>query len=173
MKTNNTVARIWTSITNILEKVVTILGVLGIVVLTVNLIVSVIFRYILNKPIYFSNELSLLLFAGVTFLGGCLGLRKNVLTRITVILNRCATKTAKVIEVFIQVMILFFSTIVLIYSVIWITDPTVLRQSPSTFDLPSWVFFIILPLTMLLMVVFSLDNIIRIVKDKREVEGND
>lgn len=161
------ITRIWKLVIDVVEKTVTALGIIGIMFLTVNLIVSVIFRYILHKPIYFANELSLFLFAWVTFLGGCLGLRKNVLTRFTIILDLFSSRKAKILEVLIQLVILVFSAVVLFYSVIWIADPTVLRQKPSTIDLPIWIFFIILPLSMIFMILFSLDNIIKIIKGER------
>ncbi|WP_078429843.1 TRAP transporter small permease [Alkalihalobacterium alkalinitrilicum] len=155
----NFLGKILNHMSNYTEKVVVGLSLIGIIALTINLIVAVVFRYIFKAPIYFANELSLFLFGMITFLGGSLGVKRSTLASVTFIVDKLKGVSKNIVVLFIQFNILAFGILIFYFSYFWITDKNILNQMASTMAIPLWVPYSIIPVSMIFIIIFSLDNI--------------
>lgn len=127
--------------------------------LTVNMVAAVFFRYVLNRPIFWADELSLYLFAWITFLGGSLAVKRMEMAAVTILFDRLHAKAKQFISIIIQICIFLFSAIVLYYSIIWIKSPSIFNQLSPTIPVKLWILYIILPFCMLCIMLFSVNHI--------------
>lgn len=127
--------------------------------LTINLILGVFFRYVLNSPVFWADELSILLFAWLTFLGGSIAVKRYEMVAVTIVLDRLSQKVRIGFTIFIQLLVLLFSAIICYYSYIWVTSPSVSNMISSTLRVEMWWIYSIVPLSMLCIIIFSLSNI--------------
>ncbi|PWA05116.1 TRAP transporter small permease [Pueribacillus theae] len=152
---NNLLARIAT----LLDKFLVYISIILSAVLTINLIVAVLFRYVLSMPIFWADELSLLLFAWITFLGGCLAIKRSEMAAVTMILDRLSSKLKLIFQIIIQLSILFFTIIIAYYSYIWVTSPSVSNMISSTLRIEMWWIYSIVPISMVCIFIFTINNL--------------
>jgi len=157
-------------IAGLLEKLLAWLSILLGAALTINMVVAVFFRYVINHAIYWADELSLYLFCWITFLGACLALKRYEMAAVTLLLDRLSAKTRRLLELLIHVCILLFALVITYYSTIWVMSPSVDLYSP-TIPIKLSMLYSILPISMVCMIIFSLDHIIRLLNDGKPGEG--
>lgn len=145
-------------IATFLDKILVYLSIFLTALLTVNLITAVFFRYVLSKPIFWADELSLLLFAWLTFLGGCLAVKRSEMAAVTIVFDRLSSKMKFIFYSIIQLSILFFAVLVAYYSFLWIKSPSVQNMISATLRIDTWWFYLIVPISMACIVVFSINN---------------
>lgn len=155
-------------ISDVIERLSIWFSVLIMSVLAINLVVAVIFRYFFNNPIYWADELSLVLFGWITFLGAAIGVKKSELASVTIIVDRVKGRPLFFLKLFIQISIASFAILLGFYGFTWITSESVLNQMATTLPIPIWVTFAVLPISMLLMILFCIDNIYRLIRYKGE-----
>lgn len=131
--------------------------------LMVNMVVAVFFRYVLNRPIFWADELSLYLFCWITFIGACLAVKRTEMAAVTLLLDRFSHTWKRIATVVINLFIIAFSVVVMYYSVIWVSSPSVTNQFSVTIPfLKMWVLYSIVPISMVIMILFALDHMIRV-----------
>jgi C4-dicarboxylate transporter, DctQ subunit len=143
-----------------IETLLVYISILLSAALTINLIAGVFFRYVLNSPIFWADELSILLFAWLTFLGGCIAVKRYEMAAVTIVLDRLSQKAKIVLNLVIQLLVLLFSGIICYYSYIWVSSPSVATMISSTLRVDMWWIFSIVPISMLCIAIFSLSNIV-------------
>lgn len=160
------IKKVISSISNFTEKIAVSICLAGVAALTLNLIIAVFFRYVFKAPIYFANELALYLFSLITFFGGSIGVKKTGLASVTILIDKLRGLPKKILLIFIQINILAFGIVILYYSLIWITSPNILAQMASTISIPMWLPYSIIPLSMICIIIFSLDNLLKLVLER-------
>ena len=155
-------------IMNIIAKFVEITVVISVGAISLILITNVFFRYVLNKPIVGADEVALLLLVWITFLGACLGIRRREMIAVTFLIEKVSKTSYKIIQILIQISILLFSLLLLYYGFEWLTSSSIMNAKSSALRIPLWIPYLIFPTSMLIMVVFSLDNIRYLLKNKEE-----
>ena len=133
-------------------------------VLAINLIAAVIFRYFFNHPIYWADELSLVLFGWITFLGASIGVKRSEMASVTLLVGRLKGRALFIAHFFIQSSIALFALILGVYGFKWITSESIISQMATTIPIPIWVTFAILPISMVLIIIFCVDNINRLIR---------
>ncbi|NHN33433.1 TRAP transporter small permease [Paenibacillus agricola] len=147
-------------ITDALDKCLVGISILVGAVLTINIIVAVFFRYVLNSPIYWADELSLYLFCWATFLGAALAVKRSDMAAVTFFLNRLSGRANILLSMLIQLCMLFFSIIIGYYSIIWISSPSVMNLLSPALSMNMWKLYTIVPISMFCMAVFSIEHLI-------------
>lgn len=155
-----------------LDKIMVWLGIFLGASLMVNMVMAVIFRYVFNRPIFWADEVSLFLFAWLTFVGASLSVKRLEMPAVTMLRDRLPKGGQKVVDLMIQLLILFFTLVILYYSYIWVSSPSVMNQLSPTVSLNIWIIYSVIPITMLVTTVFCIDHIVRIVRgtDLKEEE---
>lgn len=153
-----------TRVSDVAETITVWINVLIIAVLAVNLVAAVVFRYFFNDPIYWADELSLILFAWITFLGGSIGLKRSMMASVTILEDRLKGLPLFVLKLITQVAIIFFGSVVGYFSWKWLTSEGVMNQMATTLPIPLWTTFAALPVSMVLIVLFGLDNLVKLLQ---------
>ncbi|UFJ41401.1 TRAP transporter small permease [Brevibacillus humidisoli] len=157
-------------IAGLLDKLLVWLSIATGAALTINMVVAVFFRYVINHAIFWADELSLYLFCWATFLGACLAVKRSDMAAVTVLLDRLPPAARFVVQLVIHVCVLLFAAVIGYYSIIWVMSPSVDQYSP-TIPIKLSMLYSILPVGMFCMMVFALEHIVDLVKNRKSGEG--
>lgn len=158
----------FTLIIRYIEKILIWSGVFIGSLLMINVVVAVIFRYVLKSPVYWADELSLILFAWLTFIGGALALKRSELAAVTILLDKLPLRTVKYIHFLNQFLIILFSSIMIIYSIKWLGSPSVQNMVSPTLKVSMFWIYSIIPISFLFMIIFSVGHLFDKATDREE-----
>jgi len=108
-------ASLWDRISNGLNGVVKYLAAFLLAAMVIIVFLQVLFRYVLNAPLDWSEELGSFAFVWMALLGASIGLKRNEHPRLDLIVNVFPPKTQKTIAGFYNLAILFFLAVLFIY----------------------------------------------------------
>ena len=120
-------------------------------------------RYILRSPSSWSEELVSYLFAWMTLLGASLVVGERGHMNIPILVDRMGPGARKVLNIFAEVVACIFAAVILVYGGIQITT-LAMGQMTSSLGVPIGIFYIVLPLCGVLNIIYTILNIIGIVK---------
>lgn len=149
----------------VLDNTLKFLTGISLLVMFILVVWQVFTRYILNTPSTWSEELVAYLFAWSTLFGASLVVSEKGHMNIPVIAERSDPNIQKVLAIFSELMILIFSLAVLTVGGIIITK-LALNQTTSSLKIAVGYFYIPLPITGLINIIYTLLNISDILKGK-------
>ena len=118
-------------------------------------------RYILRSPSSWSEELVSYLFAWMTLLGASLVVGERGHMNIPILVERTSPEVRKGLAIFGEVVAAVFAGVILVYGGIRITT-LALGQMTSSLGVPVGVFYVVLPLSGVLNVIYTVLNIVGI-----------
>lgn len=122
-------------------------------------------RYILKSPSSWSEELVGYLFAWMSLFGAVLVSGERGHMNIPILVERFGEVAQKALAIFAEVIAIVFAIVILGYGGIQITS-LAMAQMTSSLGVPMGVFYIVMPITAVLMVLYSVLNIIDIATGK-------
>lgn len=150
-----------------IEKVIAII--FGLVLL-VSLAAGVLFRYFLNAPLFWSDELSMFCLAWMTFIGGSMCIKMKASPSITMLIDSVKPFARKIISIIATFILLVFVIYILYLSIVWITGPNIQSQISTSLKWPKVYFYLSIPVSFAFMSIHTLDLFIQVVLNK---ENND
>lgn len=154
-------------IINVLTKIIQTIVAISVGALALILIVNVFFRYVLRNPIIGADELALLLLVWITFLGVCLSIKERNMVAVTFLVEKFPRTISLATQIFIQLSIFLFSVLFLFIGYNWVTSPSIINASSPALQIPIWIPYLLFPISMLIMAIFSLNNIrLLLIKNK-------
>lgn len=118
-------------------------------------------RYILQNPSSWSEELVSYLFAWMTLLGASLVVGERGHMNIPILADRAKPGMRKALAVFGEVVACVFAAVILVYGGIQITT-LAMGQMTSSLGVPVGVFYVVLPVSGILNIIYTVLNIISI-----------
>lgn len=118
-------------------------------------------RYILQNPSSWSEELVSYLFAWMTLLGASLVVGERGHMNIPILADRAKPGMRKALAVFGEVVACVFAAVILVYGGIQITT-LAMGQMTSSLGVPVGVFYVVLPVSGILNIIYTVLNIIGI-----------
>lgn len=128
-------------------------------------------RYILQNPSSWSEELVSYLFAWMSLFGASIVVGERGHMNIPIVVERMGKKGRKFFAIFAEVIACVFAGVILVYGGIQITN-LAMGQMTSSLGIPIGVFYVVLPLSGVLNIVYTILNIIDIATDS-EVVGEE
>lgn len=132
---------------------------------------QVITRYILQNPSSWSEELVSYLFAWMSLLGASIVVGERGHMNIPILVERMGEKGRKTFAILAEIVACIFAAVILVYGGIQITS-LAMGQMTSSLGLPIGVFYIVLPLSGVINIIYTILNIIEIATDS-EVVGEE
>ena len=128
-------------------------------ILVVDVLWQVISRYILSSPSSFTDELAGFLLIWVGLFGAAYVAGKNEHLAIDLLIQKSGPARRKFLEVFISSCIVLFSLLVLIIGGTWLVYTRfMLGVKSAALEIPLGYVYIVLPISGLLIVFFTIDN---------------
>lgn len=153
----------------LIERFFSIILIAGI---TVTLFMHVIFRYILNDPIYWASEASIFMMAWATFLGGSLGLKYKMQSSFTFVINRLSAKKERILSIMTHILMLVFLAILIYVSFEWLLSLS--GSTSSSLRIPMWIPYSCVPIGLTFAFIHLLSHLVNLFKgkvDDTEEEG--
>lgn len=134
-----------------------ILAVLLFALMVISILLGVVFRYFLNKPLTWSDEFALFSLVWITFIGGSMSIKLNKAAAMTFVMDIVPAKIRKVLIGLGTLLVLIFSAFLLYLSLKWITAPNISLQRSQAVGLPMVILYVAIPLGFLFMTVHALE----------------
>ena len=149
--------RIRTTIDRILY--ITLASLMGLMVL--NVLWQVASRYVVNSPSSFTDELARYLLIWVGLLGAGYVTGKKLHLAIDLLPSRTTGKKAKNLAIFINTIVALFAMFVMVWGGLKLVYITLtLKQNSAALGLPLGFVYSVLPLSGILIIYYSIDNLI-------------
>ncbi len=126
---------------------------------------QVLTRYIFKKPSSWSEELVSYLFAWMTLLGSSLVVGERGHMNIPLLMDRVHDSARKLLAIFSEVIACLFAAVILVLGGVQITR-LAMGQMTSSLGIAIGFFYIVLPLSGILNIVYTILNIADILKNK-------
>ena len=120
-------------------------------------------RYILQNPSSWSEELVSYLFAWMALLGASIVVGERGHMNIPILVDRMGPMARKVLNIFSEVVGCIFAAVILVYGGVQITT-LAMGQMTSSLGVPIGVFYVVLPLCGVINIIYTILNIIGIIK---------
>lgn len=131
---------------------------------------QVLTRYVLKKPSSWSEELVSYLFAWMALLGSSLVVGEGGHMNIPLLMDRVNDRAKRLLAVFSEVVACLFAAVILVFGGIRITS-LAMGQMTSSLGIAIGFFYIVLPLSGLLNILYTLLNIVDILKGDTNTEN--
>lgn len=161
---------------NILNKTLNALAGISFLAMVLLVCWQVFTRYILKNPSTWSEELVSYLFAWMTLLGASIVVGERGHMNIPILVERMSPSIRKALAIFAEVIAFLFAAVILVYGGIQITS-LAMGQMTSSLGVAVGVFYVVLPLSGVLNMIYAILNIWDILKgnislDVTADEGN-
>lgn len=120
-------------------------------------------RYILKNPSSWSEELVSYLFAWMSLFGASIVVGERGHMNIPIIVERMGDKARKFFAIFAEIIACLFAVVILVYGGIQITS-LAMGQMTSSLGLPIGVFYLALPVSGVLNIIYTILNIAEIAR---------
>ena len=124
-------------------------------------------RYILGRPSSWSEELVSYLFAWMALFGASLVVGERGHMNIPLLVEKSTPNVRKGLSILAEMIAALFAGIILVFGGIQITD-LAMAQMTSALGVPVGVFYIVLPLSGILNIVYCILNIVQIMTAAEE-----
>lgn len=125
-------------------------------------------RYILKNPSSWSEELVSYLFAWMSLFGASIVVGERGHMNIPILVERMGTVGRKFFAIFAEIIAFLFAAIILVYGGIQITT-LAMGQMTSALGIPIGIFYIVLPVSGVLNIAYTVLNIIDILNENEHV----
>lgn len=141
---------------NFLSKVAKIITAAAICIQMVIVFLGVVFRYFLKSPLLWSDELACYLLVFVTFFGSYVALKEKALANIELITSKLPGMIRRIVMLVSNITVIILLGAVLYFGVVLSMSPVVLKAVSPAMELPTVIFYAILPLAAFMMIVHML-----------------
>jgi TRAP-type C4-dicarboxylate transport system permease small subunit len=152
-----------TKTVHILEHVVNRISIVIFSVIFITMLLQIFFRYVLNSPLVWTEELCRYLFIWTCFLGWTIALRKKSHIRISFFMDRLPFSLGKIVQLVFQLLIFVFLIQLLRYGI---------ALTARSFSVPtitlyiSWAYvYLAAPLSAAIMLLYSVVDVIDLFRE--------
>jgi TRAP-type C4-dicarboxylate transport system permease small subunit len=139
-------------------------------ILVIDVLWQVISRYVLSSPSSFTDELAGFLLIWVGLFGSAYVAGKNEHLAIDLLVQRSGPARRKFLEVFIGGCIVVFSFFVFVIGGTWLVYTRfALEVRSAALEIPLGYVYIVLPISGLLIIFFTIDNTLQFLKSHKEI----
>ncbi|WP_447893654.1 MULTISPECIES: TRAP transporter small permease [unclassified Vreelandella] len=140
-------------------KLITVLTSVMLAVMVLVALWQVVSRYLLNDPSTFSQEFLRYSLIWITMIGGALAFHTKKHIAVEMVVNRFSAQRQKMIRYLVLVLLILFSTLVMIYGGIWLVSLTMSQQTVSL-GIPMGYIYLSLPISGVLILWFCIVELI-------------
>ena len=134
-----------------------------------SLAAGVIFRYVFQNPLTWSDEVAMFSLAWLTFIGGSMTIRTKVAPTIDILTDKLGGKVKKVVISIGYLLVLAFVVYVFYISTQWISSPNILVQRSGSMGMPMIYAYLSIPVSFLFLLIHSLELTLKSIFTEEEV----
>lgn len=157
---------------NLLNRILNVLAGASFLAMVLLTCWQVFTRYILQNPSSWSEELVSYLFAWMALLGASIVVGERGHMNIPILVDRMGPAAKKALAILSEVVACLFAAVILVFGGMQITS-LAMGQMTSSLGVPIGIFYIVLPLSGVLNIVYTILNIIEIANGTISLEPQD
>ncbi|MBO8163499.1 MAG: TRAP transporter small permease [Brevibacillus sp.] len=129
-------------------------------VMLCSLVAGVMFRYVLNSPLAWSDEVAIFALVWITFIGGSMGIKLEQAASVTIFTDFLKGRSKEIIFTIGWGIVFVFCLFLLIYSWAWIMSPSIGVQKSSSLQLPMIYPYLSVPVGLSFLTVHTLSKFV-------------
>jgi TRAP-type C4-dicarboxylate transport system permease small subunit len=137
-----------------LEKLISIL--LGTLML-VSLFLGVVFRYVFDSPLIWSDETAIYSLVWLTFIGGSMAIKRQESAAVSLLMDKISGNLKVILMAISLLTVILFATLILYLSVKWLSSPTILLQKSNSMKMPMIIAYLSVPVSFVFILIHSLN----------------
>ncbi|WP_181884397.1 TRAP transporter small permease [Neobacillus piezotolerans] len=143
-------------ISDIIFKVEKLAVIIIIPVMLLAMVFDIIFRYFVQSPLIWAQELTLYTFVWCSFIGASMSIKTKEAVAVNLLVDKINPKLRNVLIVAGLIVSALFSIFIFYLSINWITNPNILLQKSITTQTPMIFMYICIPISLLFMSIHFL-----------------
>ena len=129
-------------------------------VFTAVLLANVISRYVLDSPLFFAEELALLLLVWMGYLAVSYSIYRSEQIGMGLVVDKLSDRKKRVVAIVVDLILIAISGILLWAALEWLQSSSVSFERAVTLDVPKWPFYLVIPLFWSLMLIHLIDHLL-------------
>ena len=138
-------------------------------VMTILLFLQVLFRFVLNLPLAWVEEISLYSMVWLCYFGGSLAIKKREHLKMEIITNFLKPKAKKIFDIISLALFFAFAVFVLYHVTLLTIDILQRGQVTAVLEMPKWIPYAGVPAAFLLMLIRMIQDLIRTIHEMKEL----
>jgi TRAP-type C4-dicarboxylate transport system permease small subunit len=151
-------------ISDTIYKAECILAILLVFTLLFSIVAGVVFRFVVNEPLHWSDEVAIFSVVWITFVGGSMGIKSREASSITFAMDRLTGFKRQVLLGIGLAVVVVFTGYLLFVSASWIKDPQILMERSSSTGIPMVYPYLCIPIGFACMTIHTLAQLFTIFK---------
>lgn len=129
-------------------------------VFTLVLLANVISRYLFDFPLFFAEELALLLLVWMGYLAVSYSIYRGDQIGMGLVVDKLSQKNKRIVAIVVDVILIVISAILLWAALQWLQSSSIFFERAVTLNVPKWPFYLVIPLFWSLMLVHLIDHLL-------------
>ncbi len=130
-------------------------------VFTLVLLANVISRYLFNAPLFFAEELALLLLVWMGYLAVSYSIYRSDQIGMGLLVDKLSEKNKQRVAIVVDLILIVISGVLFWAALQWLQSSSMFFERAVTLDVPKWPFYLVIPLFWSLMLVHLLDHLLK------------
>lgn len=135
-------------------------------VFTLVLLANVISRYLFDSPLFFAEELALLLLVWMGYLAVSYSIYRSDQIGMGLVVDKLSASNKRIVAVIVDVILIAISMILLWAALQWLQSSSIFFERAVTLNVPKWPFYLVIPLFWSLMLVHLIDHLLKKIATK-------
>ena len=138
-------------------------------IMTILLFLQVLFRFVLNLPLAWVEEISLYSMVWLCYFGCSLAIKKREHLKMEIITNFLRPKAKKVFDLISLVLFFAFAVFVLYHVTLLTADILQRGHVTAVLEIPKWIPYAGVPVAFLLMLIRMIQDFVRTISEMKEL----
>ena len=138
-------------------------------IMTILLFLQVLFRFVLNLPLAWVEEIRLYSMVWLCYFGCSLAIKKREHLKMEIITNFLRPKAKKVFDLISLVLFFAFAVFVLYHVTLLTADILQRGQVTAVLEIPKWIPYAGVPVAFLLMLIRMIQDFVRTISEMKEL----
>ncbi len=127
---------------------------------TLVLLANVISRYLFDAPLFFAEELALLLLVWMGYLAVSYSVYRSDQIGMGLVVDKLSQSNKRRVAIVVDVILIVISAILLWAALQWLQSSSIFFERAVTLNVPKWPFYLVIPLFWSLMLVHLIDHLL-------------
>jgi len=129
---------------------------------------NVILRYVFNAPLYWAEEVCVILMVWMTFIAASLAIGARQMIAVTFFSDLLSARWRRLLALFCEMVILVTAGFFFYWSIRWLNSPSAGRDIVITLNLPKYPSYAVVPLFFGLTILKTLCNVLQVLRNGAE-----
>lgn len=130
-----------------------------IVAFTLLLMVNVVSRYVFDAPIFFAEELALLILVWMGYLAIAYSVSQDKQIGMSLVVDNLPEHARRAVSIVVDIIMLFMSCLLLWSTIDWLQSSSVAFERAVSLDVPKWPFYLVMPVFWVVLIVHLLKQL--------------